>query len=75
MSKPLHPIMVRQAIQRDRIEKKELASAAQVAVGTLRGVESDDWAPRWNTLKKLCDAADKIRRARQAAEKIMRESA
>lgn len=61
---PIHPDTIREAISRSAISKVDLARQAGVHPNTLASVESDGWNPRWNTLSRLCTAADEIKRAR-----------
>lgn len=60
----IHPDVVRDAIQRSAIRKSDLAKRAQLNPNTLNKVESMDWSPNWNTLKKLCEAVEEIKRER-----------
>lgn len=53
------PDDVREAIK-GGVTKAELARRAGVHKNTLANVESPDWAPRWPTLEKLCEAVDEM---------------
>jgi len=55
-----HPDEVRFALK-EGITKAALARKAGVHENTLRSVESDDWAPKWPTLVKLCDAVEQMK--------------
>lgn len=59
-----HPETIRDAVARQGITKKELAERAGVHPNTLANIELPNWSPRWNTLERLCRAADEIRAER-----------
>lgn len=61
---PIHPDTVRDAVARSAISKAELARAASLHPNSLLGMEKDDWNPRWDTLRRLCDAVQEIKLAR-----------
>ena len=71
MTEPLHPDMVRSAIEQERMSKSELAKVAGINKNSLTGVNRENWNPSWDTLQKLCGAAARIRRARSAVKEIM----
>lgn len=56
----IHPDVVRDAIARRGIKKKELAERTGLNVNSLTPIETEGWDPRWSTLKKLCEAAQAI---------------
>lgn len=57
----VHPDTVRHAISTGLVSKAELARLSGLHENTFRGVESDDWSPRWKTLEQMCAGVAKLK--------------